>query len=110
MLPSHRLRDAAELYAPGSDLRDPLLSPLFADFQGLPPLSIHVGSTEVLLDDSTRLADRARCAGVSVDLKVWPAQPHVFPVLARLLPEGRQALNMSGRFLLAQWLMARGFR
>lgn len=110
MLPGHRLREAAELYAPGADHRDPLISPLFADFGGLPPLSIHVGSTEVLLDDSTRLADRARSAGVSVDLNIWPAQPHVFPVLARLLPEGRQALNMSGRFLLAHWLMARGIR
>lgn len=108
MLPGHRLLEAAEMYAPGADHRDPLISPLFADFEGLPPLSIHVGSTEVLLDDSTRLADRARSAGVSVDLHIWPAQPHVFPVLARLLPEGRQALNMSGRFLLAHWLMARG--
>lgn len=110
MLPAHRLRDAAEVYAPGLDHRNPLISPLFADFRGLPPLSIHVGSTEVLLDDSTRLADRLRSAGVSVDLNVWPSQPHVFPVLARLLPEGRQALNMSGRFVLARWLMARGLR
>ena len=109
MLPGHRLRDAAELYAPGADHRDPLISPLFADLHGMPPLSIHVGSTEVLLDDSTRLADRARSAGVSVDLNIWPAQPHVFPVLARLLPEGRQALHMSGRHLLAHWLMVRGY-
>lgn len=110
MLPGQRLLDAAKMYAPGADHRAPLISPLFADFEGLPPLSIHVGSTEVLLDDSTRLADRARSAGVSVDLNIWPAQPHVFPVLARLLPEGRQALNMSGRFVLAHWLMARGLR
>ncbi len=108
MLPGHRLRDAADLYAPGADHRDPLISPLFADYRGFPPLSIHVGSTEVLLDDSTRVADRASSAGVSVDLKVWPSQPHVFPVLARVIPEGRKALAMSGRHLLAHWLMARG--
>jgi len=108
MLPGHRLRDAAELYAPGADHRDPLISPLFADYRGFPPLSLHVGSTEVLLDDSTRVADRARSAGVSVDLNIWPAQPHVFPVLARVIPEGRQALNMSGRHLLAHWLMVHG--
>lgn len=110
MLPGHRLLEAAELYAPHADHRDPLISPLFADFRGMPPLAIHVGSTEILLDDATRLADRARSAGVSVDLDIWPAQPHVFPVLARLLPEGRQALNMSGRHLLAHWLMAQDKR
>lgn len=108
MLPGHRLQDAADLYAPSADHRDPLISPLFADFRGFPPLSIHVGSTEVLLDDSNRVADRARSAGVSVDLNIWPAQPHVFPVLARVIPEARTALAMSGRHLLAHWLMAHG--
>ncbi|TVS16508.1 MAG: alpha/beta hydrolase [Gammaproteobacteria bacterium] len=110
MLPGHRLREAATLYAPDADHRDPLLSPLFADFRDLPPLAIHVGSTEVLLDDALRVADRARAAGVKVELSVWRAQPHVFPLLARFIPEGRQAIAQSGRFLLAQWLCAADLR
>ncbi len=110
MLPGHRLREAAHLYAPDADLTDPLLSPLFANYRNLPPLAIHVGSTEVLLDDALRVADRARSAGVEVDLTVWPSQPHVFPVLARFIPEGRQAIGQSGRFLLAHWLCAADLR
>lgn len=108
MLPGHRLRDMAHLYAPHADLRDPMLSPAFADFRGLPPLALFVGSTEVLLDDAIRVSDQARYAGVAVDLTIAPAQPHVYPVLARFLPEGRQAVAASGRFLLAHWLRAAG--
>lgn len=106
MLPAQGLRHAAESYAPGVDHRQPLLSPLFADMHGWPPLDIHVGSTEILLDDATRLADRVRSAGVHADLRIWPAQPHVFPLFARFLPEGREAIAGSGRFLLAHWLLA----
>ncbi len=106
MLPGHRLRESAHLYAPHMDHRDPMLSPVFADFRGLPPLALFVGSTEVLLDDAVRVGDRARYAGVEVELTIAPAQPHVYPVLARFLPEGREAVAASDRFVLAHWLRA----
>jgi monoterpene epsilon-lactone hydrolase len=102
MLPAQRIDEAARMYAPGSDLDNPDISPLFADFVGLPPLSIHVGTTEILLDDSQRLADRARQHGVRVELKAWHRMPHVFPMFADFLPEGRRALNEIATFVGAQ--------
>ena len=91
----------ADAYVGGADRLIPLISPLYADMAGLPPLLVHVGADEVLRDDSTRLADRARAAGVAVDLKVWPVVPHVWQIMARFIPEGRQSLDAAARFLLA---------
>ncbi len=99
MLPPHRIEEAARLYAPDTPLDHPDVSPLFADLGGLPPLSIHVGTTEILLDDSQRLAERARKQGVDAELKRWHRMPHVFPMFADVLPEGRQALAEIGRFI-----------
>ncbi len=99
MLPAHRLAEAARLYAPDSALEHPDVSPLFADLWGLPPLSIHVGTTEILLDDSRRLAERTRLRGVGVELKLWHCMPHVFPMFADILPEARRALTEIGRFV-----------
>lgn len=76
----------------------PLASPLYGQFEGLPPLLIHVGSNEILLDDSLRLAERARAAGVSVELKIWQDLPHVFQA-AQFVPEARAALSEIGAFL-----------
>jgi acetyl esterase/lipase len=104
MLPANRLREAADLYAPDLDHADPLLSPVFADFAGFPPLSVYVGSTEILVDDAIRVADRARSAGVPVRLVIAPNQPHVYPVFAQFLPEGRAAVAEIGRFLLYRWV------
>lgn len=78
---------------PGLDPREPLASPLYADPAGLPPLLLHVGGDEVLRDDTVRFAARAAAAGVDVTLKVWPAVPHAWQLMARLLPEGRQSLQ-----------------
>lgn len=99
MLPAQRIHEAARLYAPTAQLDHPDVSPLFADLSGLPPLSVHVGTTEILLDDSQRLVERARLHGVSAELERWHRMPHVFPMFAEFLPEGRQALELIGRFV-----------
>jgi monoterpene epsilon-lactone hydrolase len=85
-----RMDLVARLYAGNTPLDDPLLSPLFGDYSGLPPLKIIVGDIEVLLDDARRVADKAIAAGVEVDYKAWRGQCHVFPLFA-FLPEAKQA-------------------
>jgi len=92
---------AAAAYVGNADVWNPLISPLYADLAGLPPLLIHVGEGEVLRDDSTRLASRARAAGVPTEIKVWPAVPHVWQIMAGFIPEGRQSREAAARFLLA---------
>jgi len=101
MLIAGRLTEGADLYLNGADRRHPLASPLFGDLSGLPPLLIQVGDTEILLDDSSRLADRAAAAGVDVTLNVWPNLPHVWQVSQAFLPEARQALDEAAAFAKA---------
>ena len=93
------LENMATAYLKGSDPRDPGASPLFADLAGLPPLLIQVGTAEVLLDDSLRLAEKARGAGVEVSLEVWDDMIHVFQAYDIILPEARQAIERIGQFL-----------
>lgn len=90
---------SAKLYLGSTDPRDPIASPLYADLRGLPPLLIHVGADEVLLDDSTRLAERAHAAGVPVELKIWPVVPHAWQLAPEKIPEARQSLCESAEFL-----------
>jgi epsilon-lactone hydrolase len=92
---------SARLYLGNTDPRDPIASPLYADLHGLPPLLIHVAADEVLLDDSTRLAERARAAGVRVELKIWPVVPHAWQLATTKIPEARASLRESGEFLQA---------
>jgi acetyl esterase/lipase len=75
------------------------LSPLGADLSGLTPLLIQVGSSEILLDDATRLAARAGAADVSVRLEIWPRMPHVWHLFGFMLSEGRDAIRNAGAFL-----------
>ncbi len=89
----------AAAYLGGQNPRSPLAAPLYADLKGLPPLLIQVGEAETLLDDSTRLADRAKTAGVSATLEVWPEMIHVWQMFASFLPEGQQAVDGIGGFL-----------
>jgi acetyl esterase/lipase len=89
----------AQQYLGDRSLRTPLAAPLYADLQGLPPLLIQVGTAEVLLDDSTRLAERARAAGVPVTLDVWDDMIHVWQLFAPMLPEGQQAIERIGMFI-----------
>jgi epsilon-lactone hydrolase len=94
------LRSMAKKYVGEHDARNPLASPLHADFHGLPPMLIQVGEAEILLDDSTRVAERAKAAGVDVELEVWDDMIHVWHVFAKLLPEGQQAIDKIGRFVI----------
>ncbi|VFM96920.1 MAG: Acetyl esterase/lipase [Candidatus Kentron sp. G] len=94
---------AAAYTSNDTDLRHPLVSPLFGDLTGMPPLCLHVGSTEVLLSDSTRLAEKAEAANVNVMLKVWHAMPHIFHLCACCLPEGRKVIEEVGAFANAHF-------
>jgi len=89
----------AKAYLGGANPRTPLAAPLYADLTGLPPLLIQVGTAETLLDDSTRLAERARSAGVGVVLEPWEDMIHVWHFFASMLPEGQQALDRVGEFI-----------
>jgi len=93
------LAPMANHYTGSNDPKTPLISPLYADLHGLPPLLIHVGDAEILLDDSTRIAERAKAAGVDVTLEVWPEMVHVWHVFAKILPEGQQAIDRIGEFI-----------
>ena len=90
---------SARYYLGNTDPRNPLASPLCADLSGLPPLLIHVGADECLRDDSTRLAEKARAAGVTVELKIWPVVPHAWQLALQVLPEARQSLQEASDFL-----------
>lgn len=95
-----QLPHLAEAYLAGADPTQPLASPLFGDMTGLPPLLLHVGESEVLRDDSIRLAQRAREAGVRVELLVFPVVPHVWQ-LVHQLPESRRSVRAAASFLLS---------
>jgi len=82
----------ANQYAGTHDPRCPTISPLFADLRGLPPLLIQAGSEEILLDDSTRFAERAEAAGIAIRLEVFPGAFHVFPMVS-FLPETKKAVR-----------------
>ncbi|MBX9650336.1 MAG: alpha/beta hydrolase [Xanthobacteraceae bacterium] len=96
------LGELADAYAPAPiDRRDPLISPLFADFTGFPPALIQVGSAETLLADATRLAEAVGAADVGVTLEIWPHMIHAWPVWNAALEDGRRALASSGQFIRA---------
>jgi acetyl esterase/lipase len=88
-----------DTYLVGNDPRNPLISPLYADLTGLPPLLLHVGSDEILLDDTVRFGNRAVEAGVDVNMTVWPQMFHVFQMTAPILPEAMQAIRQIALFI-----------
>jgi len=88
-------------YTSGQDPALGLISPIFADLSGLPPLLIQAGSHEVLLDDAVRLARQAAIADVEVTLDITPQVPHVFQTFYPILDEGAAALDRAGQFLSA---------
>ena len=88
-------------YCGAEQVRNPLVSPVFANVAGLPPVYIQVGDDEILLSDSTRFADKMRAAGNKVDIEVWPEMWHVFQLFVGKMPEARQAVNKIGDYLRA---------
>jgi acetyl esterase/lipase len=88
------------MYLAGADPHQPMLSPaVLADLTGFPPMLIQVGTNEIMLDDSTRLAARARAAAVDVILDITADVPHVFQAFAGVLDEADQALDRAALFL-----------
>jgi len=102
LVQAETIKGMADAFLQGQDARDPLAAPLHADLRDLCPLYIQVGDDETLLDDSVRLAERARAAGVEVRLDIFPEMQHVFQMAAGSMPEADEAI---GR--LAEWVRPR---
>ena len=83
----------SKYYVGDNDPTNPWISPLYGNLHGLPPVLIYVGEHEVLLDDSTRFAEKAKDTGVDVTFRVGKGMVHCFPVLAPLFPEAKQAMD-----------------
>jgi len=101
LLSPEALRARVPDYTAGHDPALALISPVFADLSGLPPLIIQAGTHEVLLDDAIRLARQAATADVAVTLDITPGVPHVFQAYAPILDEGAAALDRAGQLLSA---------
>jgi epsilon-lactone hydrolase len=90
---------AAAYVPPAIDRKNRLISPLYADLSGFPPVLIQVGSAETLLDDAVRIAAAAGAADVPVTLEIWPQMIHAWPVWNAGLTDGRRALASAGQFI-----------
>jgi epsilon-lactone hydrolase len=95
-----QVQDVVSLYLAGADAASALASPLNLDLHGLPPLRVHAGDDEMLLDDSRRFAQRAQAAGVDVRLDVWEGMLHVFPQALDTFEASRIALDEVATFLI----------
>ncbi len=89
---------AASWYLNGHDPRDPLASPLFGDWEGMPPMLVHAGDQEVLLDDATGFASVLESAGVEVDLRIWPGMIHDFQIMYPNYPEAIEGTEAIAAF------------
>ncbi|MEA2008269.1 MAG: alpha/beta hydrolase [Chloroflexota bacterium] len=98
MLDPESLYQYVEYYVGEYETTNPLISPLYADVEGLPPLLIQVGADEILLDDATRFAEKARKSGVDATLEVWDEMFHVFQITP-FLTEAKQAVNHIAEFV-----------
>ena len=93
MIDVERMPQAIDWYCPNQDKKNPLISPVFADLAGFPPMFVQVGSEEVLFDDSTRLVENAEKANVDAELQIWPDMPHVHQIAHNFVPEAKAALR-----------------
>ena len=101
LMSRENLQSRVSDYTSGHDPALGLISPIFADLSGLPPLIIQAGTHEVLLDDAVRLARQAATADVEVTLDITPRVPHVFQTFYPILDEAAAALDRAGQFLSA---------
>ncbi len=99
VLPSSRIVEMRDYYAGGADPHDPGLSPLLAEFPDCPPVLLQASQSEILLDDSLRMEARLREQGADVRLETWPGAIHVWQLYAGWLPEAREALENTARFI-----------
>jgi epsilon-lactone hydrolase len=101
VLPAHRMPEVVDLFTNSGKInpKDPRVSPLYDNLSKLPPLLIHVGENEILLNDSTNLAVRAHEAGVPTQFKVWTDMPHIFHILHDFVPESKEALQEVAQFI-----------
>jgi acetyl esterase/lipase len=104
LLTKESLASTAGLYLGGHDPHDPVASPLYSDLAGLPPVRIHVGEDEVLLDDSLRYGERIESEGGIIQVHSWEGMTHVFPSNIALLHAAQEALDDIGDFLQRQFL------
>jgi len=102
LLTKESLASTARLYLGAHDPHDPLSSPLYGDLAGLPPVRIHVGEDEVLLDDSLRYGERFESKGGTIQVHTWEGMIHVFPSNVALLHAAKEALDDIGNFLRQQ--------
>jgi len=93
------LLEMAKAYLGDADPKTPLAAPIYADLEGLPPLLIQVGTVEILLDDSTRLAEHAKAANVEVTLETWEDMVHVWQFFAAMVPEAQKAVERIAEFI-----------
>ncbi|MGH7967034.1 MAG: alpha/beta hydrolase, partial [Candidatus Binatia bacterium] len=103
MVVSADIGSMADFYLQGTAPENPLASPNYASLRSLPPLLIHVGRDEVLLDDSLKLHAKAQADGVDSTLEVWEDMIHVWHAFHPMLPEGKQAIARIGAFLRERW-------
>ena len=94
-----RLQAICSMYLGETSPKNPFASPLYADLKGFPPLLLQVGSSELLLDDSRRFAEKAQQDGVKAKLEVWDEMIHAWPIFAKEIPEGARAIESVGKFV-----------
>jgi len=103
LLNARTLKEMAEAYIQAGDPHAPTASPAHADLNGLPPMLIHVGSEEVLLDDATALERRARASGTNATLEIWPGMIHVWHMFHPMLPQAGEAIAKLAEFVERRW-------
>ena len=96
----------AHFSLPGRAATDPLASPLFGDFAGLPPLLVHASRNDILFDDAVRLTDRVRDANGDLTVRFWVDETHVWE--RGNSPQARQSISLAAQFIRARLTAANG--
>lgn len=97
--PDSIMLKAGELYADVNDRKNPLISPLYADLYGLPPILIHAAGDDTLVDDSTRLFEKWKGTGIDIRLELWDGLWHVWHYYGAHTPEAQEAIKNLGKFV-----------